>query len=543
MAYAILRVKKLKSAGAISAVGQHNARERETLNADPAVANRVLIAGPSMGAVSSTAGEPGTSSSIHGPIAVDALSAVRARIEQSEARIRKNGVLACEVFLGASPEYFRPEGGPAGTWDERRLAEWAPASMRWLIDEWGRDNVVSAVLHLDETTPHIQAIVVPIDPDSGRMNAARWLDGRQALSGLQDRYAEAVSSLGLQRGVRGSAAAHTEIREWYGHLQQAVPRIPEPEVQVPGVLLRERPREEFAQQETARLQAAQRTAVETLESQAREREIAVAQRRDAEATNRRLASELLQERTERSRRETEVGRELSELRVERDALRQRLDVLRQVSLSEAAGWFDPEELAGAGVRIGHDGAGRERIFDAAGNVVGRNPIDLAKAVHGCQTAGEAAAWIEVRQGGQAADRALLTSSSWPALAAEAVPQRSVVESPRQAFRPQRFQHARRQVIRRKPPTWPGVQGIFSRMRLSIDRTWGPSGASYQITDRLFSLPSQPFDPHRAVSPASPTHDLFSQILRELEVKEVEARFRREREASEEQARARRGLRR
>lgn len=45
---------------------------------------------------------------------------------------------------------------------EGRLKAWCADNLEWLRRTFGAENVVSAVLHMDEATPHIHAAVVPI---------------------------------------------------------------------------------------------------------------------------------------------------------------------------------------------------------------------------------------------------------------------------------------------------------------------------------------------------------------------------------------------
>ena len=45
---------------------------------------------------------------------------------------------------------------------EGRVDEWCRDNIDWLPKTHGSDNIVSAVLHLDEATPHIPATGVPI---------------------------------------------------------------------------------------------------------------------------------------------------------------------------------------------------------------------------------------------------------------------------------------------------------------------------------------------------------------------------------------------
>ena len=538
MAYAILRIKKLKTAGAIKAVGEHNQRERETLNANPDQPNVTLI-GPEIRSVVAPVHEvsEGAASTDKNPESGPMWEAVKARITEADARIRKNGVLACEVFMGASPEFFRPRGGEAGTWDEARLQAWTPAALDWLREEWGEKNVVSAVLHLDETTPHIQAVVVPIDPDSGKMNASRWLDGRKALSEMQDRYGESMQAIGLERGVRGSVAQHTKIRTWYSHLEKPVPIVPEPLVQTPGYLvITPNARTAFAELETARIQNQQEAPIAILETQARARQLAVKQHQETLATNHRLAK-LLKEEQEKVRagrdREAQLHQNVAALHVERDALKREIDGFREVPLQEAARWFEPEELTEAQVRIGKDAEGRDRLFDNKGLVIGSNAIDLMKRVHECATAGEAAGWSHIRQGDVGVRQALVSTTDLWTRVRDTQPGVDEAKDPARGFRQKRFNRASRQVIRRKPKTWDGAQRIFGLMFFKINRKWNAGGGvTYSIFDSLFQVPVTGFHPHQAM--ANGGKDPMSDLFREWERQEEEARAR---QVQDEQARS------
>lgn len=534
MAYAILRIKKLKTAGTIKAVGQHNQRERETLNANPKQPNVTLI-GPEICSLVAPIHEvsDGDASTDKNPESGPMWEAVTARITEVDARIRKNGVLACEVLMSASPEFFRPRGGEAGTWDEARLQAWTPVTLDWLKQEWGEKNVVSAVLHLDETTPHIQAVVVPIDPDSGKMNASRWLDGRKALSEMQDRYGESMQAIGLERGVRGSVALHTDIRAWYGHLQQPVTQVPEPVVEVPDMMVRAKSRQDYSQQQQARIQSEQEPAIATLETQARERTIAVTQRRVAEATNRRLAKELEAERDGRAASEKQWQGEKAVLVAERDKLQERLEQYRKVPLTEAIGWFDPEELAESGLRVGKDAQGRERIFNRENKVVGRNALDLVKEVHGCKDIGEAVAWILVRQGEMAATRLAYAASRDEVIKAIS-PAWQAVKDPEKGMYEERLERAHNQVVERKPTTWEGVVAIFQRLRLDITRIREAQSYLYSLFDSLRQRKDETYDPHQKPQ-AGHSENPVSAIFHQLERQEDGARRLREQEAARQQA--------
>lgn len=201
-AFAIFRAAKLKSVGALLASADHNSRERETLNADPVRRhqNRQLI----------------------GFLAIPGKEQLLNEWERRTAHAQRkaDAVLVEELFLGVSPGFF--SGTSSDTERSQQLEAWLAASCQWLRDEFG-DLVLSATLHADETTPHVCAYIVPLRraKDGTVWLSAKHLFNPRTLTAQQDRYAAAVAHLGLRRGVRGSKAKHTSLREFYGRLSEA----------------------------------------------------------------------------------------------------------------------------------------------------------------------------------------------------------------------------------------------------------------------------------------------------------------------------------
>jgi FtsZ-binding cell division protein ZapB len=121
-----------------------------------------------------------------------------------------------------------------------KLDDWCKDNVDWLKKTFGADNLVSAVLHLDEKTPHIHATVVPIvagerrkakieKPAEGKKkykkknpNAARLcaddIIARDKLTDCQDSYARAMEKYGLKRGIEGSEARHITTQQYYREL-------------------------------------------------------------------------------------------------------------------------------------------------------------------------------------------------------------------------------------------------------------------------------------------------------------------------------------
>lgn len=124
--------------------------------------------------------------------------------------------------------------------DSGRLSEWCNDNLQWLYKQFGRENTVSAVLHMDEMTPHIHATVVPIVTGERRKRKKEQEDGkrryrkkdttvrlcaddvltREKMIAYHDSYAKSMEKYGLQRGVRGSEARHTTTAQYYRDLQR-----------------------------------------------------------------------------------------------------------------------------------------------------------------------------------------------------------------------------------------------------------------------------------------------------------------------------------
>ncbi|MHC5832999.1 MAG: plasmid recombination protein, partial [Nostoc sp.] len=86
--------------------------------------------------------------------------------------------LCTEMFLSASPEYFRPDNPSlSGQWSDERMQQWASASRDWLAQNYG-SKCVRAELHLDESTPHIHAYIVPLNEKTGRVSHDAMFGGR-----------------------------------------------------------------------------------------------------------------------------------------------------------------------------------------------------------------------------------------------------------------------------------------------------------------------------------------------------------------------------
>jgi len=202
--FAVIRVRKLKSESEINNTDAHNSRVSVVNHAsqNPKLSQRLI----------------GSNSPL--------FEKINHRINELSAKTRKDSVLSMEVLMSASPSYFRPNNPhAAGEFDHDKMKAWVRASVTYAKKKWG-DNLLSADLHLDESTPHLHLIVTPISKKKRKKRSkqefyeqyvldANGMFGKKALSQMQTDYAEALNNLGIQRGLKGSPAQHQHVREFY----------------------------------------------------------------------------------------------------------------------------------------------------------------------------------------------------------------------------------------------------------------------------------------------------------------------------------------
>ena len=213
MGYCVLHLEKAK--GADSGMSAHIERTIVPKNTDPTRThlNRELIMFPD-GVCNRTL-------------------AIRHRLDTAglKRKIGKNQVQAIRIVLsGTHEDMARVEG-------EGKLDEWCADNVKWLRETYGADNLVSAVLHMDEETPHIHATIVPIVQGERRKQkkeenvkrkykvkapaprlCADEVMSRANLIRYQDSYGDHMAKYGLKRGIRGSVAKHLSTHEYYRNL-------------------------------------------------------------------------------------------------------------------------------------------------------------------------------------------------------------------------------------------------------------------------------------------------------------------------------------
>lgn len=190
MNYSIVGVKKLKTMSIVERSQAHSYRTVPTKNADPSRTNRNRTLVGTKG---------------------DVVGDVKRRIGEITDNPRKNAVPALEFLLSASPEWWQGK-------TPKDLKAWVTESLDWAKQRYGEKNVVHAVLHLDETSPHIAMYVVP--EIEGRLSARDVYGNKGTMRQVHTSYAEAMKPFGLKRGIQGSQAKHQTVRQFYDKLDR-----------------------------------------------------------------------------------------------------------------------------------------------------------------------------------------------------------------------------------------------------------------------------------------------------------------------------------
>ena len=216
----ILRVQKVKDKGRSTpeSVGGHIARTRPCPAADAAKThlNRVLI----------------------GRQADDLRDRIDATMRRAglepESR-RADATVANDLMLSISPAWFRPDDPERyGHAETARIERFREVAVDWIRENF-QGRCVKATLHLDEATPHIHAVVVPLLPAApGPDGQTRWrLSGKEMfnpenLVRYQQSWEDALRPLGVGPRTPRSRTRHTTLREFYSVLEASRNESPAP---------------------------------------------------------------------------------------------------------------------------------------------------------------------------------------------------------------------------------------------------------------------------------------------------------------------------
>lgn len=191
MAYAILRFAKHKG-GASKALSAHHERTKEVYASNPDI-------DPSR-----------TERNFH--LVTPRWSyeqEIKHRIQMAGCRVRKDSVKFVDTLVTVSPEFAQAH--------EAEMKEYFIRAFEFLKVRIGADNIISAVVHMDEKTPHLHLCFVPLTRD-GRLSAKEILGNKKAMIRWQDDFYACMAERWPEL-ERGTPAVETKRKhltpQWY----------------------------------------------------------------------------------------------------------------------------------------------------------------------------------------------------------------------------------------------------------------------------------------------------------------------------------------
>lgn len=160
--YAILRFAKYKGPE-ISNIEAHNERTKEKYASNPDVDLTK------------------SSQNIHliNPTGKYRAEAER-QISAAGCKTRKDSVRLVEAFVTASPEFFKGK-------KRSEVKEYFEYALRFIEKHQSPETIISAVVHMDEKTPHMHLSFVPLTPDN-RLSAKEIIGNKKKLTWWQDEF-------------------------------------------------------------------------------------------------------------------------------------------------------------------------------------------------------------------------------------------------------------------------------------------------------------------------------------------------------------------
>ena len=191
MAYAILRFAKHKG-GASKALSAHHERTKEVYASNPDIV-------PSRTAQNFHLVTPRWSYE----------QEIKHRIQMAGCRVRKDSVKFVDTLVTVSPEFAKAH--------DAEMAEYFNRAFEFLKERVGEENIISAVVHMDEKTPHLHLCFVPLTKDK-RLSAKEILGNKKAMIQWQDDFYACMAERWPEL-ERGAPAVETKRRhltpQWY----------------------------------------------------------------------------------------------------------------------------------------------------------------------------------------------------------------------------------------------------------------------------------------------------------------------------------------
>lgn len=136
-------------------------------------------------------------------------TAVKNRIDELNLKRapRKDATVMVQCLITSDKAFFEKM-------NKEEQVEFFKKSYDFIKDRYGKENMVSATIHFDESTPHMHVNFVPVTED-GRLSARDLFSPKQ-LRELQDDFNKYINDKGydLDRGKKDSKRKHLKVEEY-----------------------------------------------------------------------------------------------------------------------------------------------------------------------------------------------------------------------------------------------------------------------------------------------------------------------------------------
>lgn len=248
----------------------------------------------------------------------DWMQDIQQEIDRAGARTRSNSVVALDTIYTASPRFFQ---GRTNEENDQFFRD----CLQFHQDRFG--HVVSAVIHYDESTPHMHVISVPLTRD-GRLSARDVIGNRTKMRQAQTEFFEQVGrGYGLERGVQQDGPEKAEHITAQEHRLREVQQETQRELDRLGAV---RHREQTERERARRL----RRQADEQQAENRQLKATASQIRGDMERQQRIAGQLA-DMNQRARREfAQTKKQVEQMKEQASQVREFLTIAEQRQLDE-----------------------------------------------------------------------------------------------------------------------------------------------------------------------------------------------------------------
>ena len=222
MSYAIFRVEPINKLSDLAQIGSHNKREKKAYKSNPDIditktKNNIELVPLSekyiKGFYNLTKEYKKEHDKRMETMRDDRKKTFKQMVDDA------NNVVADEMIFTSDSDFFKDMS-------KRQIKKWADTCMDFVYEDLGytKEQILHATLHLDETTPHIHCVVVPLirkydkrsNSEKYTISKKQYIKSSTHLSELQDKYHQRLIDKGfdLKRGIKNSNNEHISIKEF-----------------------------------------------------------------------------------------------------------------------------------------------------------------------------------------------------------------------------------------------------------------------------------------------------------------------------------------